>query len=55
MTEGLFDDNAGPALAISVQTGGTETLDDLGILAGRRRQVEDAIATGTTFLIKRIE
>src|SRR5258707_934850 len=43
VSKGLFDDDARPTLATSVQTRGTKTLNNLWILARGRRKVEDAI------------
>src|SRR5258708_8676022 len=55
VSKGLFDDDARPTLATSVQTRGTKTLNNLWILARGRRKVEDAIAAFTSLLLASIE
>lgn len=51
MSKGFFDDNARPTLTVSIQASGTEILNDLRILAGRSRKVEDAVTSCSTFVI----
>jgi hypothetical protein len=54
MSKRFFDDYACPALAVSIQSSRTEPLNNFRILAWWRRKVKNAIAIGTTFLVKLI-
>src|SRR5579859_2796678 len=51
----FFDNDTRPAFTISIQASRSKILDDVGILAGRRREIEDTIAAGAALLIERIE
>src|ERR1700753_3168058 len=51
----LLDNNTCPTLTIPVQTRIAKILNNLRILTGRCRQVENTISTGTTFLIKFVQ
>src|SRR6266487_2038433 len=55
VSERLFDNDTCPALAVSIQTSCTQILDNVGILAGWCREIEDAVAAGATPLINLIE
>ncbi len=55
MPKGFFDDNTSPTLAVLVQASRTKVMDDFRVLAGRRREVKDAIARGTALLVERIQ
>src|SRR5258708_15158203 len=55
VSKGFFNDDARPTFAVFVETGSTKTLDNLWILTGWCRKVEDAIATCPPLLVQRIE
>src|SRR5258708_37184986 len=55
MSKGFFNDDARPAFAISIQAHCAKTLDDIRILAGRRRKIKNAIAARPAFLVKLIQ
>src|SRR5579875_208978 len=55
MAEWLLDNETRPALAISVQAGRAEALDNFGILARRRREVKDAITARAALMIEHVQ
>src|SRR5579885_1870232 len=55
VSKGFFDDDARPALAVSIQPRRSEILNDFGVLAGWSREVENTIAAGAALQIDSIE
>src|SRR5215472_18959602 len=55
MPEGFFDDNARPPLAALVHASRAEVMNNFRILAGGSRKIKNAIPTGTTLLIERVQ
>src|SRR5258708_19529993 len=55
MPERLLDNDTRPAFAVAIQAGCAKLLNNLRILAGRRRKIKNAISAGPPRLIQFVQ
>src|SRR6266705_3781725 len=55
MPERFFDDNSRAPIASLVHASCAEAMNDFRIMAGGSRKIKNAIPTGTTLLIERVQ